>query len=147
MMIQPSRSHLRAIVASLVVLAFVAGISVGIVGTRMATPRRQIRSSLDMSGVLERLRLTPEQRRRADSIVSRSAPRSREVMLELGERLARVADSVDAELRTVLTPEQRVMLDSLRRDSRLLLKRKVMTPDGPRVDTLLDTSATRRQPK
>jgi len=144
---QSSGKHVRAIVASLVVLAFVAGISVGVVGTRMVTPRRQIRSSLDMSDVFEKLRLTPEQRRRADSIVGRSAPRSREVMLELGERLARVADSVDAELRTVLTPEQRVMLDSLRRDSRLLLKRKVMTPDGARVDTLLDTSATRRQPK
>ena len=146
MMPQSSGRRLWTIVVSLMLLAFVAGITVGVAGTRLFVPGVRIRSSMDdMSAVFDRLGLTPAQRRQADSIVARSTPRSREVMIELGERLARVADSVDAELRSILTPAQRVTLDSLRSDSRLLLKRKVITPDGARVDTLIDTNATRRQ--
>lgn len=141
-----SPRRLRTAVASLVLLAFVAGASAGILGDRLVLPRLRIRATLDdMSRVLDRLDLTPEQRRQADSIVSRSEPRSREVLLELGERLQRVADSVDAELRTILTPDQRVRLDSLRTEPRLMLKRKTMMPGGQRVDTLLDTGSTPRR--
>ena len=142
-----SPKRLRTAVASLVLLAFVAGASAGILGDRLTSPHLQIRATLDdMSRVLDRLDLTPEQRRHADSIVRRREPRAREVLIELGERLQRVADSVDAELRTILTPAQRVRLDSLRTEPRLVLKRKTMTPSGQRVDTLLDTgSATRRR--
>ncbi|HSA56285.1 MAG TPA: hypothetical protein VLE53_11320 [Gemmatimonadaceae bacterium] len=145
-MSQPPPKRLWITVASLVLLAFVAGASAGIVGDRLVSPRFGIRATLDdMSGVLDRLDLTPEQRRQADSIVSRSEPRSREVLVELGERLRRVADSVDAELRTILTAEQRLRLDSLRTEPRLMLKRKTMTPGGERVDTLLDTGSTMRR--
>jgi len=56
-----------------------------------------------------------------------------------------VADSVDAELRTILTPEQRLRLDSLKREPRFILKRKVVTPIGTKVDTLLDTSGASRR--
>jgi hypothetical protein len=140
-----TQRRLRAIMVSIIVLAFIAGISAGILGTKLLTPSVRIRSSMDdMSAVFDRLGLTPEQRAQATEIASRSAPRSREIMLELGERLKSVADSVDAELRAILTPAQRLVLDSLRRDSRLLLKRKVMTPGGQRVDTLLDTSAAKK---
>jgi Spy/CpxP family protein refolding chaperone len=139
--------RLYAAVALLTLLAFIAGAAAGVVGNRLLAPRIQIRTTIgDMGPVLDRLRLTPEQRRQADSIVSRSEPRAREVLVELGARLQMVADSVDAELRAVLTPEQRLRLDSLRSDSRLLLKRKTMTPKGESVDTLLDTS-TGRPPK
>jgi hypothetical protein len=140
--------RLYAVVTSLALLAFVAGASAGVVGDRVLAPRLRIRTTIDdMSGVLDRLGLTPEQRRQADSIVTRSEPRAREILIELGERLKRVADSVDAELRAILTPEQRLRLDSTRSDSRLLLKRKVLSPTGTRVDTLLDTSPTRRPPE
>src|SRR5688500_1236656 len=140
--------RLFSAVALLALLAFIAGASAGVVGDRLLSPRIQIRTTIgDMAPVLDRLRLTPDQRRQADSIVSRSEPRAREVLVELGARLRMVADSVDAELRAILTPEQRLRLDSLRSDSRLLLKRKTMTPSGARVDTLLDTSTARRPPK
>ena len=139
--------RLRFTVLTLVILAFVAGVSAGVVGDRVMAPRVRLRATLDdMSSVFDRLRLTPEQRRQAEAIASRSMPRSREVMIELGERLRQVADSVDAELRAVLTLEQRAVLDSLRSDSRLLLKRKTLTPGGVRVDTILDTSQTRKRP-
>lgn len=136
--------RLSVAVATLVVLAFVTGASAGVVGDRLVAPRLTIRTTLgDMSGTLDRLGLTPEQRRQADSIVSRSEPRSRDVLIELGERLRLVADSVDAELRSILTADQRRRLDALRTEPRLMLKRKM---DGRKVDTILDTgSASRRR--
>lgn len=143
-MTQGSSKRAVTFVASLVSMAFIAGAAAGVVGDRALAPRIQVRATLgDMSDVLDRLDLTPEQRRQADSIVLHSEPRSREVLIELGERLRRVADSVDNELRAILTPQQRLRLDSLRTESRLLLKRKVLTPTGARVDTLLDTGSTR----
>ena len=142
---QDRTKRLSILVATLLLLAFIAGASAGVVGDRVLAPRLQVRATLDdMSGVLDRLDLTPEQRRQADSIVLRSEPRSREVLIELGERLRRVADSVDNELRAILTPSQRVRLDSMRTDSRLMLKRKVLTPAGMKVDTLLDTGSAPR---
>lgn len=139
--------RLRIAVFTLMLLAFVAGASAGVAGDRLLTPRVRLRATFDdMSRVFDRLQLTAEQRRQAEGIVAGSAPRTRAVMLELGERLQRVADSVDLELRAILTPEQRLRLDSLRSDSRLLLKQKVITPGGIRVDTLLDTTRKSRPP-
>jgi hypothetical protein len=140
-----SARSLRALVGSLVLLAFVAGVGAGVAGDRLLAPRVRIRATIDdMSAVFDRLGLTPAQRRQADSIVARSSPRSREIMLELGERLHSVADSIDVELRAILTAEQRRRLESLRGDSRLLLKRKTSTPEGIRVDTVLDTTTRKR---
>ena len=139
-MTSPRRSGFRLVVLSLVVLAFTAGAAAGVAGDRMLSPTMRVRVSAgDMSGVLDRLELSPGQRRQADSIVARSAPRSEAIMLELGTRLRSVADSVDAELRAILTTEQRLRLDSLKRDSRLLVRRKVAGPDGVRTDTVIDT--------
>ena len=142
-----SSTGFRTIVLTLVLFAFVAGASAGVAGNRLLAPRVVLRTPIDeMSRVFDRLRLTPEQRRQAEPIVAASTPRTRAVMIELGERLRQVADSVDAELRAILTPEQRARLDSLRSDSRLLLKRKVTTPGGTEVDTILDTTTKRRRP-
>jgi hypothetical protein len=133
-------SGLQLAVLSLVILAFTAGAAAGVVGDRMMSPRIRLRATVgDMSSVLDRLQLSTEQRRQAEAIVARSAPRSEAVMLELGSRLRAVADSVDTELRAILTAEQRLRLDSLKRDSRLLLRRKVIGPDGVRTDTVIDT--------
>lgn len=129
-------SRARAIVISLVLLAFVAGAAAGAAADRVMT-RRVIRVRVDdMSAVLDRLRLAPEQRRLADSIVTRIAPRSEAIMIEVGERLRAVADTVDRELRAILTAEQRARLDSLRTGPRLLLKRKSAGPGRTRIDTV-----------
>ena len=139
-MSRPESTRLWAVVTSLVLTAFVAGVFAGIAGDRLLAPRLRIRAPMhDMSNVLDRLALTRRQRAQADAIVARTAPRSRAVMLELAERLRAVADSVDTELRAILTPEQRARLDSLRGDRRLILKRKVATPAGTRIDTLIDS--------
>ena len=139
------RTRLRTLVISLIAIAFAAGAAAGVAADRTLTPRIKLRTDLSgMSSVLDRLELSPEQRRQADEIVARSAPRSQAIMLDVAERLRSVADSVDAELRGILTPEQRTKLDSLRADSRVMLKRKIITPGGTRVDTLFDTSTARR---
>jgi Spy/CpxP family protein refolding chaperone len=141
-------TRLRTLVISLILIAFVAGIAAGVAGDRMLTPRVRVRADLGgggMSAVFDRLDLSTEQRRQAEAIVARSAPRSEAIMLDVAVRLRSVADSVDAELRAILTPEQRTRLDSLRKDSRVMLKRKIVTPGGTRVDTLLDTNAARRR--
>ena len=103
------RYRYRVLLTSLIALAVIAGASAGIAGDRLLAPRIRVRAAIgDMSGVFDRLALSPEQRRRAEAIVARSAPRSEAIMLELAERLRDVADSVDAELRAILTPEQRL---------------------------------------
>ena len=139
-------SRARVIVFTLVTLAFVAGASAGFAGDRLMTGKTiRLRADYNLDGVLDRLELTPEQRRVADSIVARSAPRAEAIMLEVGERLRAVADSVDAELRSVLTPDQRIRLDSMRSRSRMLMRRKVVRPGGgTTVDTLFDTMAKRK---
>jgi hypothetical protein len=72
-------------------------------------------------------------------------PHSEAIMLEMAERLRAVADSIDAELRAILTPKQRTNLDAMRSDSRVLLKRRTLTPGGVHIDTLLHTTMRRRQ--
>jgi hypothetical protein len=56
-------------------------------------------------------------------------------MREVAERLQIVSDSVDAELRAVLTPEQRARLDSQRRAPMFMIKRK-MPGSATTVDTV-----------
>ena len=143
-----SQPRLRGLIISLVALTFIAGASAGIAGDRLIAPRMGMRVMVgDMSGVFDRLELTAEQRRQADSIVGRSAPRSEAIMMETAERLRGVADSVDAELREILTPEQRTMLDSLKTDQRIVLKRKLVTPGGTKIDTVFGaTSGARPRP-
>lgn len=121
-------------------LAFAGGASAGVAGDRLLNVRPGIRVKLDDgSALLDRLSLSPGQRVRAESILARRSPLARAVMAEAATKLQQVADSADAELREILTPSQRATLDSLRRSSRRLLMRKVQTPGGGRVDTLVDT--------
>jgi Spy/CpxP family protein refolding chaperone len=132
------RSRSRTLGVVLLLVTFVAGAAAGISGDRLVSARKitiKTRVASDMSGVLDRLGLTPEQRVQADSIIARSAPRTEEVMREVATRLRDVADSVDRELRAVLTPTQRTKLDSLRHEPTFMLKRK-KTGTGTTVDTL-----------
>jgi hypothetical protein len=134
----------RSIVASLVVLAFIAGGAAGFAMANALAPAPIVRTHILVPALLDELQLTPEQREQADAIMARSAPLSREAMRLATERLAAVADSVDTELRAILSPEQRARLDAMRSDKRMLIKRKVATPEGTRVDTVLDTTLPRR---
>ncbi len=129
-----SRSTLTGI--ALLALAFIAGAGSGVAVERLLLDRVTVTTRVvqDMSGVLDQLALTGDQRRQAEAILDRGAPRTQSAMIELAARLRRVSDSVDMELRSILTPEQRSKLDSLRRRPTFVLKR-----DDGRGVTRLDT--------
>lgn len=132
------RATRRTIAAMLLALVFVAGAAAGVAADRLLVPRPVLRTRIvnDISGVLDRLGLTPEQRRQADEIVQRRGSRTEDAMRALAERLRSEADSVDAALRAILTTEQRARLDSLRRHPVFMLKRKG-PGNGITVDTVL----------
>ena len=151
-MTAPSSLRFPLLVA-LLAAVFVAGVAVGVIGDRLAGKARpEVRTRIkiggDMASVLDRLELSPQQRARADSIVSHRTPRSEGLMMEMAERLKAVSDSIDAELRQILTPAQRVRLDSLRtREPQFRLKRRMVTPEGT-VDTVitLPRDSAKRKP-
>lgn len=128
-------THRLALFGTLLATVFVAGIAIGVIGNRLASNGPVIKTRF--TGILDRLELTPQQRVQAESIVSRRAPRSESLMLKMAEQLRAVSDSVDAELRQILTPAQGARLDSLRvREPTFMLKRKVMTLGETTVDTV-----------
>ena len=135
MMLKTSRS--RGIAWLLLALAFVAGAAAGVTVDRLFTsqPVLSARITRDMSGPLDKLELTPQQRAQADSIMERSAPHAERAMRDVAERLQNVSDSLDAELRAILTPPQRARLDSLRRQPIFMLKHKT-SGSASTVDTL-----------
>jgi hypothetical protein len=109
----------------LVAFAFIGGTSVGVIGDRLASrvDRSSTRITTDVSSVLDDLSLTKEQRTQATAILEKSAPLTEETMFEVAGRLRAISDSVDRELRLILTPAQRSRLDSLRGRPIFLLKR------------------------
>ena len=130
----------KSLAGALVTLALAAGFALGVAADRWLAPIPTMRTRVirDMSSVLDDLGLSPEQRRRAEAILAASAPRSEEAMRAAAGRLRLVADSVDAELRAILTPEQQRRLDLLRREPVFMIKQK--TPGGgTTVDTVRRT--------
>jgi Spy/CpxP family protein refolding chaperone len=130
-------SNRRRVTLALVALAVVGGISIGVIGDRLASRRIQnsARITTDLGSVLDDLSLTKEQRIKADSILEKSAPRTEEAMFEIAARLRAISDSVDIELRSILTPTQRSKLESLRRRPIFLLKRQ-QTNGTTSIDTV-----------
>jgi Spy/CpxP family protein refolding chaperone len=138
----------RLVGAALLLVVFIAGVAAGFALRGLAfDPLRVTRGSIrmvsaDMSSVLDELALTPRQRAQADSILQRRAPASKAMMLEVGNRFRAISDSVDAELRSILTPTQRARLDSLRAKQTMVLRRKTVGAGGT---TVVDTIIPRRR--
>lgn len=118
----------------LFILVFAAGIGSGVAGDRLLAHRSAAaaRPVLDISGVLDQLKLTDEQRRQALAILNQETPRSELAMMQLAARLRSISDSVDSQLRVLLTPAQRIKLDSLRHPPVFILKHK----DGSGASTV-----------
>ena len=123
---------------ALLLIVFAAGFAAGMAVDRAREPHSVLKTRLTtaMPEILGRLGLTAAQRRAADSILERGTPRAEAALREMVPRLGAIADSLDAELREILTPAQRARLDSLGGKRILLLKRKTSGPAGQTVDTL-----------
>lgn len=126
----------RGLLLLLAVFAAGVGTGIGLDRAIASGSKLETRLSTSMPAVLDRLGLTPEQRRAVDSLLERSRPRAQAAMAEMVPRLGAIADSLDAELRQILTPAQRARLDSLGGQGLLVLKRKSSGPGGLKVDTL-----------
>ncbi|MDQ2889722.1 MAG: hypothetical protein M3R65_04080 [Gemmatimonadota bacterium] len=131
------RSDPAFVGVALLVLAFAAGVGSGVVADRLAARGSvaEAHTVQDMSGVLDQLVLSDQQRRQAQVILNRETPRSERAMVELAARLRSISDSVDSELRVILTPAQRIKLDSLRHPLTFILKHEDSS-GASRVDTV-----------
>jgi hypothetical protein len=131
----------RRAIAILSSMVFIGGIAVGIIADRALTSRAStgVRITNDMTHVLDRLQLSAAQRVQAESILVRRGAPSESLMIEFAERFQALADSVDAELRTILDSTQRMRLDSFKTRPTMLLKKKRSSPMGNRVDTVYRT--------
>jgi Spy/CpxP family protein refolding chaperone len=117
-MTDPITSIGRIRTQGLLVLAatFLVGVLAGATGDRVFAPRRARpgfpgdrgpRRPGQLPSPLERLSLTPEQRAKIDSVFERTRPRTDSILRQAWPRLRAITDSADAQIRAVLTPEQR----------------------------------------
>lgn len=109
--------------------AFLAGLFAGLAVTRWerAAPSPQS-TTVGLSQSLDELDLTEAQRERIDRILATSQARTDAVLAEALPRLRAVVDSVDGEIRAVLTEEQRDRFGEIRR--RPVVRRRVLVRDS-----------------
>lgn len=80
----------------------------------------------------EDLSLTPAQRVRVDSIVTRGMAERREIMAPVKDRLGQLVDSTRTAIEAVLTPEQRATLEKLRQRGGHMRGPPMQVPDRPK---------------
>lgn len=117
----PDRGSLLA--AALIVVTLLVGVAGGVALDRWAfRPHRPAIGRFDPAQARDRasrrlafeLGLTPEQRLRVDSLMRRQQRGAAEIMRGVRPSLDSISAATQAELRTVLTPEQWRRFDSLR---------------------------------
>lgn len=114
------------LLASLVLLgAFIGGAAIGVAGDRAAHAEERNSHSLDSRSYWDRIgaewKLTPAQRTVIDSLMDAQRRKItalyaplRPALDSVNTRAGAVSDSTQAQLRLILTPEQRVKLDAMR---------------------------------
>jgi Spy/CpxP family protein refolding chaperone len=111
----------------LLMVTFVAGALVGAAANRVleARPATAAAARPDSAGCVQRdqdifarLDLTPSQRERIDEILARRREQADIFWQQAGPRLHELMDSTRAEIRMVLTPEQRAEYDRHRAERR-----------------------------
>jgi Spy/CpxP family protein refolding chaperone len=110
---------------ALLVITFVAGALAGAAVNRVlearpastaAAPAQRGSCEEREQDVFERLDLSPQQRERVDEILTRRREQADIFWQESGPRLRVLMDSTRAEIRNVLTPEQRAEYDRHRQE-------------------------------
>lgn len=124
-----SLGRVRAQGIALLLITFVVGALAGIslervraarlsppasAGIGMMQPQREGRLPM----MFRRLDLSPEQRAQIARILEAGRPRTDAILNQMLPRLRAVTDSVQTEIRAVLTPEQIVRLDTLMAEMR-----------------------------
>jgi Spy/CpxP family protein refolding chaperone len=104
--------RIRLITALIIVGTFVAGAVSGAAVCRWMTPRAGPPPPMHLP--LRELDLTPEQEARAREITDRHRDELESILRGTYPKVRAVNDAIEAELRTVLTPEQQKKLDDLK---------------------------------
>ena len=137
---------------ALLFLAFVVGILAGAAGERLRATRDEPGRPFargpgmfrpgELPPWYEELDLTPEQREKITEIFEQGRPLTDSIMREMLPRIRAVTGSIRAEIRSLLTPEQREKLDDLeerfrrrrrgfRRGGRPPIEPPMRRPDSP----------------
>ncbi|MFC1639372.1 Spy/CpxP family protein refolding chaperone [Gemmatimonadota bacterium] len=110
-----SALRLRIQGAVLVTLIFTVGVLAGGAVERIRAsrekPMRPFRQMGELPRPFERLGLTDEQRTQITAIFERGRPQTDSVLQELMPHLQAINDSIHAEIRNILTPEQAELLN------------------------------------
>jgi Spy/CpxP family protein refolding chaperone len=104
--------HARFTGIVILAIVFAVGALTGAATMRVVDadePPVRMRAQKERPNLLERLELTPEQRVQVDAILERRRAEMEEFWEEHRPTVRAIADSARAELRLVLTPEQRAI--------------------------------------
>ncbi|MGH7567304.1 MAG: hypothetical protein ACREK2_10785 [Gemmatimonadota bacterium] len=107
---------------------FLAGLFAGLAIARWRAPAPDPGPvAAGLQGALAELDLMPEQRERIERILATSQARTDRVLEQVLPPIQAVVDSVDGEIRQVLTDEQRIRLEEIRR---VIVRREVIQGDS-----------------
>lgn len=118
----PPRSGRRGstalVAAGILVLTFVAGLILGVVGDRLLTwfhPRPpHLSPSFLVDRLDRRLHFTPPQRKEVERIIAQRQDRIGHIWESVRPQVRQEIDQTNAEIERVLTPEQRVEFEKIR---------------------------------
>ena len=114
----PSPSNTRTTAFVVVIIAFVAGLFVGIAGDRlyfhrMFPGRRDFGSGRIVDRLNKELRLTPDQKAQVQKIVDSHRGRIESLMAPVRPEIRKELDATNAEIKTVLTPDQKAQFEKM----------------------------------
>lgn len=123
------RERFGARAALAITSVFLAGLFAGLAVARLSSPGSDpAPAATGLTASLDALDLTSEQRQRIERILSGSQGRTDRALEEVLPRLQAVVDSVDGEIREVLTDEQRIRFEEIRRHR--IVRRDVIRGDS-----------------
>lgn len=110
-----SQSRIRALTALVLVGTFLLGSAVGSGLLFWLTPRRPQPPPAPIFHMLAELGLNAAQQQQAQALRERHEPKLHAILIESMPKLRAVHDQMEADLRAILTPEQRQKLDEIER--------------------------------
>ena len=131
----PSPSNTRTTALVVVIIAFVAGLFVGIAGDRlyfhhMFPGRRDFGSGRIVERLNRELHLTPDQKSQVQKIVDSHRTHIEAIMSPVRPEIHKELDATNAEIEKILTPDQRTQFQKML--ARMPGRRGMPPPPPPR---------------
>ncbi|HEY6843303.1 MAG TPA: hypothetical protein VI391_03990 [Thermoanaerobaculia bacterium] len=114
----PSASNTRTTAIAVVIIAFIAGVFVGIAGDHLLIIHHLFPRHFGSRPILERLdrelHLTPQQKTQVQQILDRHRARIEAAMANVRPQIRQEIDATNAEIEKVLTPDQRAQFAKMK---------------------------------